>query len=115
MVAPSRRTTSVEIPASAGEQGPGEMMMCDGRHRGDLVDREGVVPADHRRLAQLADVAGQVVDEGVVVVDQEDHGPRQRADQRPRLVQRLPVLQLGIGVGDDAAARLEVYPPPRAR
>ena len=27
---PKRRTTSVEIPASVGEQGPGEMMMCDG-------------------------------------------------------------------------------------
>ncbi len=30
MVAPSRRTTSVEIPDSDGEQGPGEMMICDG-------------------------------------------------------------------------------------
>ena len=28
--APSRVTTSGEIPASAGEHGPGEMTMCDG-------------------------------------------------------------------------------------
>ncbi len=27
---PTRRTTSLEIPASAGEQGPGEMITCDG-------------------------------------------------------------------------------------
>jgi len=30
VVARNRRITSVEIPASAGERGPGEMMMCDG-------------------------------------------------------------------------------------
>ena len=30
MLVPSRRTTSVEIPASAGEHGPGEMMMWEG-------------------------------------------------------------------------------------
>ena len=50
MVAPSRRTTSVEIPASAGEQGPGEMMMCEGAIAATSSTRQGVVPADHRRL-----------------------------------------------------------------
>ena len=39
-----------------------------------LVHRQRVVPAHDRRLPQLVDVAGQVVDEGVVVVDEEDHG-----------------------------------------
>ena len=46
---------------------------------------------------------------------QEDHGDYAASSasiSAARLVQRLPVLQLGIGVGDDAAAGLEVYPPP---
>ena len=33
-----------------------------------------VVAAHDRLPAQLADVPGEVVDEGVVVVDEEDHG-----------------------------------------
>src|SRR3989454_8089774 len=33
IVDPNRRTTSVEIPASPGEQGPGEMMICEGPSR----------------------------------------------------------------------------------
>src|SRR5918995_4447730 len=39
----------------------------------DLVDADGIVPSDQRRLTQLADIAGKVVDEGVVVVDEENH------------------------------------------
>ena len=30
IVGPTRLTTSVEMPASAGEQGPGEMITCEG-------------------------------------------------------------------------------------
>jgi hypothetical protein len=38
----------------------------------DLVDADGIVPSDQRCLAQLSDIAGKVVDEGVVVVDEKD-------------------------------------------
>ena len=74
MVAPSRRTTSVEIPASDGEQGPGEMMMCDGAIAATSSTVRASFRCTDRRLAQLTDVAGQVVDERVVVVEQENHG-----------------------------------------
>src|SRR3989441_13016984 len=39
IVDPNRRTTSVEIPASPGEQGPGEMMICEGPSRSISVVR----------------------------------------------------------------------------
>jgi hypothetical protein len=35
----------------------------------DLVDANGIVAPDQRGLPQLAYVAGEVVDEGVVVID----------------------------------------------
>jgi hypothetical protein len=40
------------------------------RHREDFIYRDGIVPSDQRYLAQLADIAGEVVDKGVVVVDE---------------------------------------------
>src|SRR5580704_4119258 len=45
-----------------------------GRHFGDLVKRDLVVAADFQRFAQLAEELGQVVGEGIVVVDEQDHG-----------------------------------------
>src|SRR5678815_3757843 len=38
-----------------------------------LIDRQRVMTPDERGLAELLDIAREVVDEGVVVVDQEDH------------------------------------------
>src|SRR5213083_2104883 len=73
VLGPKRRTTSVEIPASPGVQGPGERMMCEGC---SVSISWRVVASYHGLLSQLAHVAGQVVDERVVVVDQEDHGTR---------------------------------------
>ena len=43
------------------------------RERLDLGQRHLVVAADNRLPTQLADVAGQVIDERIVVVYQEDH------------------------------------------
>src|SRR5690348_15078665 len=48
----------------------------------DLLVRRGVVASYDGRFPQLAHVAGQVVHERVVVVDQQDHGTR--AAMRPR-------------------------------
>ncbi len=42
--------------------------------RRDLFVRRGVVASDHRLLPQLAHVAREVIDKGVVVVDEQDHG-----------------------------------------
>ena len=95
------------------------MMMCLGASAAISSTRERVVPADDRRLAQLPDIAREVVDEGVVVVEKQNHGAVPGASrasiERPRLVERLPVFLLGIGVGDDAAAGLKVYPAPECQ
>ena len=84
-----------------------------------LVDR-GAVVADHLDLRpQLAQVLDQVVGEAVVVVDDEDlhrllrpvrllAGQLDGAEDRLRLVDRLVVLVGRLGVGDGAAARLDV-------
>src|SRR5437667_120432 len=53
----------------------------------DLLVRRGVVASYHGVFPQLAHVAGQVVDERVVVVDQQDHGTR--AAMRPRALSRV--------------------------
>ena len=104
----SRVITALLMPASVGVQGPGEMMMWRGRQGRDVVEAGRVVAHHDPRVAELADVAGEVPDEAVVVVDQQDHQPLpQRLDQRPRLVQRLLVLGRRVAVGDDAAAGLE--------
>ena len=68
--------TSFEMPASRGVQGPGEMMMCVGLQRRDLVERDLVVADDLQveRRVDLAEPLDEVVGERVVVVDQEDHG-----------------------------------------
>src|SRR5205823_2201110 len=42
----------------------------------DCLERRGVVASYDGLFSQLAHVAGQVVDERVVVVDQQDHGTR---------------------------------------
>src|SRR4029077_17592387 len=54
------------------------------RERLDLVRCDPVVAADDRLAAQLADVPGEVVDEGIVVVDDEDHPGIRRASIMPR-------------------------------
>src|SRR5205814_8638658 len=48
----------------------------------DLLERRGVVPSYDGLLPQLLHVTRQVVHEGVVVVDEQDHGSR--AAIRPR-------------------------------
>src|SRR4030065_31587 len=60
---PKRPTAATETPASFGVHGPGEMTMC-----------EGAGAQAGGRPAELADVAREVVDEGIVIVDDEDRG-----------------------------------------
>ncbi len=66
--------TSRLMPASLGVQGPGEITMCDGARVGDLRGRDLVVAHDANVLPHLAQVLDQVVGEGVVVVDHQQHG-----------------------------------------
>ena len=93
----------------AGPRGDDDVARGQG---GDLGERDRVVAVDGGRFAQLAHVARQVVDEGVVVIDQQDHGALQRRHHPPRLVERLLVLPLRVRVGHDASAHLEVAPAP---
>ena len=72
------------MPASAGVQGPGEMMMWLGA---SAAISSSVIASLRRTtgvLAQLADVARQVVDERVVVVDEQDHAACSSASIMPR-------------------------------
>ena len=87
-----------------------------GFHVGQLLNRRLVV-ADHLDVgAQLREVLEQVVGEAVVVVDQKEHGSCLHyglcmvdgVHERAHLVQGLFILGLGIGVGDDSAAGLQV-------
>ena len=96
------------IPASAGVQGPGETMMWLGASAAMSPRLIASLRTTSRGMAELADIAGEVPDEAVVIVDEQDHAPpSQRLDQGLRLGQRLLVLGRGIAVGDDAAAGLE--------
>ena len=74
--AAAARTSGTLMPASRGVQGPGEMTMAAGSSASALVDAQRVVPVDHRIGAELAGVLDQVVGEAVVVVEDEEHGPR---------------------------------------
>ena len=70
--------TSMLIPADSGRPGPGEMTMASGRSAAMPGHVDGVVAVDDRLGAELAQLLDEVVDEGVVVVDEQDpgaHGP----------------------------------------
>ena len=85
-----------------------------------MLDR--VVPADQRRLAQLADVAGEVVDEGVVVVDEENHEAVESGSgrlatgtaARLRLYQRLnqPRALSSVSRYSSSGSESATMPPP---
>src|SRR6266404_640938 len=67
------------LPRRAGPGGDDDMRRL--QHL-DFPWRRSVVTSYHGLFPQLAHVAGEVVDERVVVVDQQDHGTR--AAMRPR-------------------------------
>ena len=68
--------TSTVTPASFGVHGPGESTIADGASVADFVDADRVVAPDDDLGAELAEVLDEVVGEGVVVVDDEDHALR---------------------------------------
>ena len=68
-------------PRFGGRARPGRDHDVRRRERRDSFHRNRVMPHDVRLEPQLARVARQVVDEGVVVVDEQDHGTR--AAMRP--------------------------------
>ena len=100
------------------------------RQRLDVLDRLLVAAPHHGLAPQLVDVARQVVDERVAVVEDEHNGGLktgawslepgarhgstcfrgcQHIDRGAGLVERFAVFLLGVRVGDDAAAGAEVY------
>ena len=45
-------------------------------HRQDFIDRDRVIAHDDRLLPQPLEVAGQVEDKAIVIVDEQDHSLR---------------------------------------
>ena len=70
---PKYRATSLEIPAFAGFDGPGEMTTFSGLHLCDVLNRRHVVTIHDDVLSKLGKVLVQVVRKAVVVIEQEDH------------------------------------------
>ena len=113
-----RAHASSEMPASSGVHGPGRDDDAVGPRSSSSSTVGAVVAHDLELGAQLAQVLDEVVGEGVVVVDDEDAHHRPVAAARtassiarstpPRLGHRLLVLVVGLGVGDGAAAGLDV-------
>jgi hypothetical protein len=84
---------ATEMPASAGEHGPGETTIWAGEG-GDLLDADLVV-AEHPHVgAELAEILHEVVGEAVVVVDHQQHGWKSFPDVRP--ASRGRPAQVGI-------------------
>src|SRR5436309_1844711 len=54
------------------------------RERGNIIERERVVPAYDGLFAELAHVAGQVINEGIMVIDEQNHARTARASIMPR-------------------------------
>ena len=104
------------MPASLGVHGPGETTTRSKPPLEQLVDRGAVVAHDLELAPQLAQVLDEVVGERVVVVDDEDlHGQSgcsiaiSTARRTPRaLASDSRELVVGLGVGDGAAAGLDV-------
>src|SRR5882672_517493 len=63
-------------PRLSRRAGPGGDDDVRGPQCPDLLERRRVVASYNGLFSQLAHVAGQIVDERVVVVDQQDHGTR---------------------------------------
>ena len=71
--------SGTEMPASFGVQGPGEITICAGAERLDLLERDLVVAEHHHLLLELAEVLHEVVGERIVVVDHQQHDSVLRA------------------------------------
>ena len=63
MVGPNRRTTSVEMPASAGVHGPGEMMIWLGARRSTSSSCISSLRRTTASSPELTDISRKVVDE----------------------------------------------------
>ena len=96
---------STEIPASAGVQGPGEMMMWLGAR----AAISSSVTASFRRTsgfaAQFPDVPREIPDERVVVVEEEDH-------DAPPKARRMPAALSSVSWYSCAGSESATIPPP---
>ena len=73
VVEPKRRTTSVEIPASAGDRGPGERLMWLGASAATCARVTASLRHTTASPPSLTYRARLCMHEGVVVVYEEDH------------------------------------------
>ena len=75
--------TANQFDADAGfarSAGAGRNDDALGAEGGDLVESDLVVAADEELLAHLAEDLGQVVGERIIIVDEEEHGLRDRGN-----------------------------------
>ncbi len=91
-------TTSLEIPASPGVQGPGEMIRRLGWHGLDLLERDLVVAHDSQidSRVDLAEPLHEVVGERIVIIDQENHEPANRSNRHAGQICATEALPLWI-------------------
>ena len=96
-----------------GRAGAGRDDDLLGPQRFDLVQTDLVVAKNLHLGAEFAEIVIEVVGEGVVVVDEQRSslpplfGEFDGFEHGARFVQRLLILQRGIGVGDDAGAGVD--------
>src|SRR2546428_11643542 len=86
----------------AGPRGDDDVARGQG---GDLGERDRIVAVDGGRLAQLPHVARQVVDEGVVVIDQQDH-------RRPQSAATIPRALSSVSSYSRSGSESATMPPP---
>ena len=121
VVGPNRRTTSVEMPASAGVHGPGEITICVGASALDLVDPHLIASTHHGFFPQLADVAGEIVDERVAVIEDQDHLSllsqhlAQMRVQQARLLHRALERHVAIGADEEDPSVTRSVAPGKGR
>ena len=60
-------------PPLPGVHGPGEITMCVGASELDSSIPHLIAATDNRLFPKLADVAGEIVDERVAVIEDQDH------------------------------------------
>ena len=116
------------MPASLGVHGPGEMTMRSGCSCSISSSVIWSLRRTSSCLPHLAEILREVVGEGIVVVEEQDHvaipnraasffatrldvGDFQGVDDGAGLVYGLLIFALGDGIGDDAAAGLDVGAP----
>ena len=94
----------IETPASSGVQGPGEITMASGSS-----PRQRSIVAHHLgRGAKFAEVIGDRVHEGIIIVDNENHRANSFVPKALKIVRALSSVSSYSEAGSEAV----MIPPP---